>query len=216
MEKPIDLEKSNTPTQNFKRNKRQKINREILPVPENIIFKTIAELKMPAHSFVLEIGFENKKHLPALFQKAKGIGYYGITFSDPLAAEVSNQSLKLNEGYAEFGRAKEKLNYEDHFFDCCFTINNIYFWDEPKLMFAEIYRVLRIGGTFSIAFIEQKHGKDLPWTQADFNFYETNQLKTFLRIAGFESIEVKHITEEIMSPDGQKIVRPFVHLTGTK
>lgn len=218
MEKPIDFKKSSTPTQNVKHDKRQKIKREILSAPQNITFKTIKELELSAHSFVLEIGFENKKHLPTLFQKARGIGYYGLNFSDALAEDVSNLSLKLNEGYAEFSRAieKEKLNFEDNFFDCCFTINNIYFWKAPKLIFAEIYRVLRTGGTFNIAFIAQKHGKDLPWTHADFNFYETNQLKAFLRTAGFDSIEVKEITEEILTKDGQKVTRPFVYLTGRK
>ncbi|MFW0717888.1 class I SAM-dependent methyltransferase [Pedobacter sp. N23S346] len=219
MEKSIDLKENSAPTQNFKRSKRQKTKSEILPAQQNINFKTIEELKLSAHSFILEIGFENKKHLPALFQKAQGIGYYGINFSDSPTEEVSNQLLKTNDGYAKFGCAKEKekLDFEDNFFDCCFIVNTIYFWNEPKLIFAEIYRVLRTGGIFSISYIEQKHGKDLPWTQADFNFYETNELKAFLRIAGFGSIEVKQMTEEIIiAPDGQKITRPFVYLTGKK
>jgi len=219
MDKPIDYIKTSKQRQDFKHNHRRKKNPDIEQKNQNIIFKTIEELRLTDHSFIMELDYQNSKHLPFLFQQVKGISYSGVSFSDKPMEEIPPlQTLKLNEGHAEFISTKEgeKFNFESNFFDCCFNANTIYFWVDPIGTFKEIHRVLRPGGTFNLSFIEQKFGKDLPWTQTDFNFYTVNQLKTFYRTAGFGDIEVKQMTEEVIAQDGQKIVRPFVHLIGRK
>lgn len=219
MDKPIDYIKTSKQRPDFKTNHRRKKNPDIQKKNQNIIFKTIEELKLTDHSFVMELDYQNSKHLPFLFQQVKGISYSGVSFSDKPIEEISpSQTLKLNEGHVEFISTKEgeKLNFESNFFDCCFTSNTIYFWSDPISIFKEIHRILRPGGTFNLSFIEQKSGKDLPWTQTDFTFYTVNQLKTFYRMAGFGDLEVKQMTEEVMAQDGQNTIRPFIHIIGRK
>lgn len=219
MDKSIEYKKTSKQRQDFKYDNKRKKNLEIQHQNQNIISQTIAELKLTNHSFILEIDCNNSRHLPFLFQQAKGIGYYGVSFSDKPMDEIPLvQVLKINEGHAEFINIKEgeKLNFESDFFDCCFTANTIYYWSDPLSTFKEIYRTLRLGGTFNLSFIEQKFGKDLPWTQTDFTFYTLNQIKTMYRIAGFGDLEVIQMTEEVMTKDGQHMVRPFIYISGRK
>lgn len=159
----------------------------------NINSKTIDQLNLTDNSSVLEIGFENTEHLSSLFEK-------------------------FNEDYAQFVRAKKdgSLDFKNDFFNCCVTVNTVYFWKEPISHFKEIYRVLQPEGKFSLAFIEKKNGGDLPWTLVDFTFYDLNELKVFFRKTGFVNIEVKQMTEEIIGKDGKERIRDFLIVTGKK
>ncbi|MDN5285019.1 MAG: hypothetical protein JWR38_1293 [Mucilaginibacter sp.] len=188
--------------------------------PDNImIFKSIESLELLTDVKVLEISFGNAKHLPFLFQKAKGICYYGIDTSEALVKKaLSNNTLKAKEGRARFIKVKEDgvLDFHNDFFDCCFTANTLYFWENPILHFTEIHRVLRPGGNFILAFIEKNNGGKLPWTQPDFTFYEVNEVKKIFQKTGFVNIEVKQMAGEIISKDGQEITKPFVIMSGQK
>lgn len=170
-----------------------KTKRGIFPSFHNIIFKTIDQLNLTDNSSVLEIGFENMEHLSSLFEK-------------------------FNKDYAQFVRTKKdgSLDFKNDFFNCCFTVNTIYFWKDPMFHFKEIYRVLQPGGKFCLAFIEKKNGGDLPWTLVDFTFYDVNELKAFFRKTGFVNIEVKRMTEEIIGKDGKEMIKFFLIITGKK
>ncbi|MBB6498570.1 class I SAM-dependent methyltransferase [Pedobacter cryoconitis] len=195
------------------------IENNISPSCHNMICKTVDQLKLTDHSFVLEIGFENTEHIPFLFQEVKGISYYGNNISEVMVQQASSdQALKIREGQVQFIQAKEDgaLDFEDCYFDYCFTINTIYFWKDPISHFKEIYRVLQPGGKFNLAFVEKKFGGDLPWTHGDFIFYDVNEVKTLFRKAGFVNIEVKQMTEEIIDKTRKELIRPFLSITGRK
>lgn len=108
------------------------------------------------------------------------------------------------------------LDFENNFFDSCFTVNTIYGWADPISHFQEIYRVLRPGGNFSLVFKEKKFGGNMPWTQADFTFYDIHEVETFFKKSGFVNIEIKHISEEIRDKDGKEMIAPFVGIAGWK
>lgn len=219
MEKSTDYKKNNQRIPAIQHKPGRKIKQGISPKPQTAVYKTIEALKLTDHSFILEIDRQNNHHLPFLFQQARGIGYYGIRFSEEVKEQTKSvEFFKKNDGYAELITLPTdgKLNFEDRFFDCCFMVNTIYFQAQPILIFKEIYRILRTGGLFHLTFTEKEFGRDLPWTQADFKFYELNELKTFLRISGFENIEVKQMTEELVATDGLKTMRPFIKIIGKK
>ena len=197
----------------------KKIEREVSPLCRTMISQTVDQLRLADHSLVLEIGFKSREYLPFLFQKVKGIGYYGNNVSETVVlGALSAPALKINEGTAQFSLAKENgtLAIGNNFFDGCFTVNTIYFWEDPVAHLKEIYRVLRPGRKFSLAFMEKNIGIDLPWTSADFTFYDTNEVKTFFSKVGFIDVEVKQMTEEITGQNGKVTVRPFVNVVGRK
>jgi SAM-dependent methyltransferase len=188
--------------------------------PNNtIIFNLLHNLEPRDGSKILEIGFDDMKHLPFLFQKANEICYYGACISKTLLQEaLSGKTLTTSEKWSQFIKIEEdgRLEFQDDFFDYGFSANNIYFWKNPLQYFLEIYRVLSPGGKFDIAFIEKNFGGDLPWTQVDFTFYKINQVKDFFHRSGFVNIEVREMTEEIPDKNGGEKTRPFVIISGQK
>ena len=108
------------------------------------------------------------------------------------------------------------LAFGDDLFDYCFTINTIYFLKDPISHFQEIYRVLRPGGSFSLFFKEKKFGGNLPWTQADFTFYDINEVEKFFMESGFVNIEVKQISEETPDRGGKEMITHFINIAGSK
>ncbi|TCD25529.1 SAM-dependent methyltransferase [Pedobacter psychrodurus] len=184
-----------------------------------IIFKLLHCLKLKADVKLLEIGSDDMEHLPFLFQKADRISYYGASTSEVLLQKaLSSKVLTTREKWSQFIKIEEdgRLEFQDDFFDCCFSANSLYFWKNPLRYFMEIYRVLYPGGKFDLAIVEKKFGGDLPWTQMDFTFYEISQVKDFFNRSGFVNVEVKQMTEEITSRDGKEITRPFVMISGQK
>lgn len=148
---------------------------------------------------------------------------YEVIFKTADQLKLTDHSFVLEivfvkEGHVQLIQDKKDANlgFENNFFDSCFTVNTIYFWDDPISHFQEIYRVLRPGGSFTLAFKEKKFGGDLPWTQADFTFYDINEVETFFRKSGFVNIEVKHIPEEILDKSNKEIITHFVSITGRK
>ncbi|KQM76333.1 hypothetical protein ASE74_20015 [Pedobacter sp. Leaf216] len=190
------------------------------PLPKNkIVFKLIHELELEADTKVLEIGAGDGEHLPFLFQKITESQYYSASISEiQLQQALSSNVLTNKEKWRQFIRIEEsgKLGFEDHFFSYCFSVNSLYFWKNPVEYFKEIYRVLTPGGRFDLAFIEKKFGGDLPWTQMDFTFYETDQVQDFFYKAGFTTFGLKKITEEITDKQGKIVTRPVLILSGCK
>ena len=192
---------------------------DVSPFSRTMISKTLDQLELADHSLVLEIGFKSREHLPFIFQKFTGIGYYGNNITETLVSEaVSAPALKINGGNAQFSHAKENgtLDFGNNFFDGCFSVNTIYFWKDPVAHLKEIYRVLRIGEKLSLSFVDKKNGAQLPWTKPDFTFYDIDEVKTFFSKAGFVNIKAAQMTEELTGPDGKGIVRPFLNVVGKK
>ncbi|MBB6110266.1 Ubiquinone/menaquinone biosynthesis C-methylase UbiE [Mucilaginibacter lappiensis] len=197
----------------------KEIENYIFQAGNMMIFKTVDSLELITNVKVLEIGFGNAKHLPFLFQKASGICYYGIDTSEAFVKKAfSNNTLKAKEGRARFIKVEGDgiLNFQNDFFDCCFSANALYFWKNPIPYFMEIHRVMRPGGKFAIAFIEKKFAGRLPWTQLDFTLYEVNEIKKIFQNTGFINIEVKQMTAQITGKGEQEITEPFVIMIGQK
>ncbi|MFT3994719.1 MAG: class I SAM-dependent methyltransferase [Dysgonomonas sp.] len=185
----------------------------------NMILESINHLALSSDTHILEIGFGNAKHLSYLFNKEKQLKYYGIDISKEMVdeAEKNNDSFVRNEK-AVFQQVcgNGLLSFENETFHSCFTINTIYFWQNPQFHFDEIYRVLKEKGLFVISFIEQSFGQRLPFTQKDFIFYEIDTVEAFLHRSGFQQIETYQLVEDAISKNGQKVIRPFVIMTATK
>jgi SAM-dependent methyltransferase len=56
----------------------------------------------------------------------------------------------------------KKLPFEDETFDKIFTVNTVYFWENPVEFLNEIYRVLKDDGTFVLTFGQRDFMEKLP------------------------------------------------------
>lgn len=178
----------------------------------NMICKTVDGLHITGHEQLLEIGFGNGKHLPYLFSQATGLTYRGVDISEAMMQEATENNTSESVRFF-LADGSGRLDFPAETFDACFTANTLYFWPDVPLQLAEIRRVLKSSGRFSMAFIEQEFGRRLPFTQNGFTFYDKEELSGYLRSAGFEDIHYEDFTEEVLSKHGQVVVRPFTVLT---
>nr|WP_276904780.1 methyltransferase domain-containing protein [Pedobacter kyonggii] len=205
MEEQEDL---NTLTQD------QKI--DALPPKNTIIFKLLQDLPLKMDEKVLEINPVGTEHLSYLFQKAKNISYSGTYFNESAIKEAFFTYEADGNAVELIKTTDNKLDFQDNFFDYCFTANTIYFWPDPLKYLAESYRVLKPEGRMNLAFVEKNFGGDLPWTQLDFTFYEIDEVKSFFKQSGFSNIEVKKMMETVMDQNGKEISKPFIVVSGLK
>lgn len=190
-----------------------KIN--VLPFKSTIIFRLLEILPLKTNAKTLEISPSGTEHLSYLFQKAENIAYFGAGNEPALIKPVLND--KIENKQIQFAKiTDEKLDFQDAFFDCCFTVNTIYFWPDPLTYLSEIFRVLKPGGKIHLAFVEKKFGGHLPWTQLDFSFYVVDDVKSFFKQAGFTHIAVREMTETVEDKEGKETNRPFIVISGQK
>jgi SAM-dependent methyltransferase len=189
---------------------------DVLPPKNTLIFKLLQDLSLKTEGKVLEIDPSSTEHLPYLFQKAKNISYSG-TYLTESATKEAFFTYKTNGNAVKLIKTTDnKLDFQDNFFDYCFTANTIYFWPDPLKYLAESYRVLKPEGKMNLAFVEKNFGGDLPWTQLDFIFYKIDEVKSFFKQSGFTNIEIKKMMETVMDQNGKEICKPFIIVSGQK
>lgn len=171
----------------------------------------ISHLNVDQDSRILEIGHGNARHLPDLFNNYKPIKYFGLEVSELMYAEAKIINEKyISQNKAEFhlydGHA---IPFEDDNFDRIFTVNTIYFWDDPMLFINEIYRVLKPNGKVCICFVHKESMKTLPFTKWGFEFYDQKRIENLISQTSFKIEAFPDFEEQILSKVGEKVTRKF-------
>ncbi len=150
-------------------------------------------LDLQEHDAVLEIGFGPGALLSQMAQiTTKGL-VEGIDFSDAMV----EQAQKTNQHYIAQQRVKiqkgdcDNLPYGPEAFDKVCTSNTIYFWENPKAIFKEIFRVVKPGGRLVVGFRDADQMKALPLSKDVFHFYTGDDVKTLLSNAGFSPVRIE-------------------------
>lgn len=185
----------------------------------NMIFETIDLLKIYPQSKIFEIGFGNGMHLPYLFDKETTLKYEGIEISEAMTKEANENNKELiSSGQVKFCCTPEfKFSLvTPSSFNCCFSVNTIYFWDNPQKYFDEIFRILEAKGSIAISFMSKSFGEGLPFTKTGFTFYEIEEVEEFLHNSGFINIQSICSTEDAISKDGRQVKRSFVITSANK
>ena len=185
----------------------------------NMIERTIDCLPLLQTKQLLEIGFGNGAHLPYLFAKAPYLYYTGVERSEPMIADATALNTELvKQGKAVFLHAPTEglppLSYEC--FEACFTVNTYYFITDLRAYFAQVYSLLRQGGSFVLGAIGKEFGERMPFTKEVFTFYTPDSLKELLLSVGFTAFYLQTFTEEIPTKRGTTIERPFEVITVRK
>ena len=135
-------------------------------------------------------GGANVKRLLAKCDKAYGIDYSEVSVTK--SKEVNAEAIKNNR--CEIHQCDVRsLPFDNDSFNIVTAFETVYFWQDIEKAFAEIYRVLRSGGTFAIT--NESTGTDE--TSVKFskiidgmNLYTGEDLKNLLEKAGFTDIEI--------------------------
>lgn len=165
-----------------------------------LIQRTIDLLQCRENDTVLEIGPADGGYVPYLLSRAPGITYYGIDISTTMVQQAMQQHAALvANGRASFtlGNGLD-LPYAGNFFDGIYTINTLYFWQEPLQLLANIKQVLKPGGRLAIGIRSKAFMEQLPFTQYGFTLYDAGKATTLLQEAGFALQQVVEEKEEVV------------------
>jgi ubiquinone/menaquinone biosynthesis C-methylase UbiE len=176
--------------------------------------ESIKTLLIEDNEAVLEIGHGNADHVKSIVNKAQNIHYTGIDISETMHYEAK----RLNEEFknqAEFVLYEgKKLPFEDKTFDKIFTVNTVYFWEEPVDFLNEIHRVLKDNGTFVLTFGQRNFMEKLLFTQFDFTLYNTDEMEQTVSKSYFKRMKISEKEEEVKSKTGNEtITRNYTVLT---
>ena len=177
----------------------------------------INQLRLNDYDSVLEIGHGNCGHLHYLLDKATDLRYTGLEIS----SLMSDEAQKINAPFLRENIAFRiydglTLPFEEARFDAVFTVNTLYFWQEPKVFLKEIYRVLNKKGKLLITIADKSFMEKLPFTKYVFTLYETAEVEILAESAGFKVTEIKENTDEVRSKAGDLVTRKFYTLTLSK
>lgn len=155
---------------------------------------------------ILEIGHGNAGHLKSILDKAKELKYTGIDISETMNKEAGNLNKEFKD-QAEFILYEgKKLPFEDGVFDKIFTVNTVYFWENPVDFLNEIYRVLKDSGTFVLTFGQKDFMEKLPFTAYDFRLYNNSELEELISQSHFKRMKISEKEEEIKSKTGNETI----------
>ncbi|PLK45826.1 class I SAM-dependent methyltransferase [Emticicia sp. TH156] len=144
---------------------------------------------------VLEIGMGNGFFVNEILKNNHTIVYTGCDFSEAMVTRAIqlNETL-INQGQATFKLASANdLPFDAESFDKVFTVNTIYFWDNPTSVLNEVKRVMKPTAQLLIALRPRSVMEQYPFTRFGFTMYSADELTALLLANG---LSVMHILEE--------------------
>jgi len=156
---------------------------------------------------VLEIGMANGNFIPELFNTYPTIQYTGVDASPSMVADAmlrNEQLMRVDK--VKFLRAVAKdLPFPDESFNKIFTLNCIYFWDNPSEELSSIYRVLKPGGIFLVGIRPRHQMEKLPFSKYGFCLYSEAEITTLLEENNFHVLDTVSHEESSFDLTGEKI-----------
>ncbi|AXB56366.1 class I SAM-dependent methyltransferase [Flavobacterium fluviale] len=177
----------------------------------NMTRHSIQNLNISKENKILELGHGNAGHAAFLFEQADNLRYYGLEMSELMfqeARQINRNFVSQKQAFFSLYDGN-KIPFEDEFFDKIFTVNTIYFWQEPEKLLLEIYRVLKPNGNFCLTFAEEDFMKKLPFTQFEFELYSTEKAQKLIEKTPFTIAYTETQTEKVKSKTGELVDRAF-------
>ena len=156
--------------------------------PETIWTVSIADVQ-PANS-VLEIGVGAGKAIELLAEKTPCGSVEGIDLSATMlkrATARNVQAVRAGRVALQQGDAAQ-LPFANQQFDKVISIHSFYFWSEPPAVFAEIFRVLKPGGTCVLTLSTGKVGAA---GETEFRAMIEERVLPGMRSMGFTEAELR-------------------------
>jgi len=180
----------------------------------NMTLQAIEQLAIQPLDVILELGHGNGKHIPNLLKLQPQLTYYGLEISALMYQEAkANNSTFINQQVFLHLYDGIKTPFENDFFNKLFTVNTIYFWEDPITMLAELYRITKPNGILAITFAQAEFMKSLPFTKFNFQLYDTEKLKDIIHPSGFEVIAIDSQTEMVRSKTNELVEREYTTLS---
>ncbi|TDO78107.1 methyltransferase family protein [Flavobacterium chryseum] len=184
----------------------------------NMTRHSVQNLNIADGNKILEIGHGNAGHLEYVLQQASDLQYYGLELSELMFKEAQQINQKfVTQKQAHFSLYDGNIiPFQDVSFDKIFTVNTIYFWEDPEKMLSEIYRILLQKGIFCVTFAEESFMKQLPFTQYEFELYDTKKAEKLVEKTLFKIVNKETLIEKVKTKTGELVDRAFTTLVLVK
>lgn len=184
----------------------------------NIIQWAIEKLSIQNNDRVLEIGFGNGSHIPKILSKASMIKYTGLDISETMVNIVEKEyakEIELGQLTLHLGSSSE-MPFSHNTFDKIFTVNTIYFWEDPIEHLKQIYNVLKPGGLFCLAFKSKSFMQNLPFVQHGFIHYDQSDAMELLKAVGFKIENLDYRKEAPLDVNGIGVTPDAILISASK
>ncbi|GAB0156784.1 class I SAM-dependent methyltransferase [Chryseobacterium sp. Alg-005] len=176
--------------------------------------ESIKALLIEDNEHVLEIGHGNAGHLKTILNKAQNISYTGIDISETMHLEAKRRNKEWGNQTSFVLYEGKKLPFKDETFDKIFTVNTVYFWEEPVAFLNEIHRVLKDNGTFVLTFGQKDFMEKLPFTAFNFTLYNNSEMEELISESEFKRMKISEKEEQVKSKTtNETIQRIYTVLT---
>ena len=179
---------------------------------------TLAVLNPQANDRILEIGMGNGHFVRNILLLDPSIRYIGCDFSETMVAESQQRNQQfLEDGRAQFHLANaSKLPLDDASVNKIFTINTVYFWDEPEAILTELHRVLSDDGQLIISFRPPEIMAQYPVTQWGFTPRSRSEVQTLLADNKFTPTNATEVSEPDQEAWGRTFERKSIMVVAQK
>ena len=144
---------------------------------------------------VLDCGCGGGANIRRLLKKCpqgivKGIDYSSVSVEK---AQRLNQSAIQEGRCAVLQGSVADMMFANDWIDAVTAFETVYFWPDLPRCFREVYRVLKVGGTFLIC--NESNGdtdRDEKWTKliGGMTIYKDTELKAYLEQTGFHEVQI--------------------------
>ncbi|MCD9583554.1 class I SAM-dependent methyltransferase [Tenacibaculum maritimum] len=167
---------------------------------------------------LLEIGHGNCGHLNELFKITNDISYTGLEISETMKKEAQKINKKIIANTRTEFHLYDGITipFPKNSFSKIFTVNTLYFWNNPTSFLAEIYHVLKPSGIFVLTFAQKEFMENLPFVKDKFKLYDIEEVKKLIKTSAFSITSITTRTERIKSKAGNWVNRIFYLIKVTK
>lgn len=171
----------------------------------HININTFEALNLATNDNILEIGMGNGFFVKNILSADNSIKYTGCDFSEVMVDEARKQNVNfIASGQAEILKADaNELPFEKETFDKVFSINTIYFWDNPQKVLAEIWRVLKPKGQVIISIRPKSIMEHYPFVKYGFKTFAKDDLTELIAKNNFKVVDIIEKDEPEIEINGE-------------
>ena len=176
----------------------------------NMTMSSIDALDLKTNDRILELGHGNGDHILRLLATVDGLHYTGLEIS----ATMHQEARKATAGpFADRVDLQcydgKQMPFPDGTFNKIFTVNTIYFWENPKAMIAGLGRVLQRSGIVVITYAHKDFMNRLPFVGDKFQLYNDNDVRALVNDSPLEVKNIVHHTEQVKAKTGEMVTRTY-------
>ena len=134
----------------------------------------------------LEIGFGPGALIKKIAEVLDHGVIEGVDFSESMVAAAQKKNRKqINKGKVSIPLGDfDEVPFDDNCFDKVFSVNNIYFWENPDITIQRICRILKPGGRVVIEFHDKTDMEEMALDKDFFHYYSTHDVTELLKLNG--------------------------------